>query len=534
MDKKTILAIVISAVFLFSYPYIIKIISPPQPQPVAEQAQKPAEGARVKARPGAKPAAPERPAEKREQITAKEEITTVETPFYKVELTNIGGAIKSWDLKKYRVSQDEGSAPVDLVNTPTRETTFTTRLVAGSKVKTVIFTPPARKHVLVTNGETSELVFTGSTPEGLRFEKKYIFNAKDYDVETELRVKNTGEKPFDGYVETALAAGFKTGGKRAYFHIGPLVRSDKTLVRIKKKKPTGSGSGNMLWVGIESKYFLTALVTSTKIPTNWFAEITTDNLERTTSQFAVKLSPGDTAVYKYKSFMGPKNYDLLLKEKNGLVESIEFGFFAVMAKPMLVVLNFFNRYVGNYGIAIVLLTILIKIIFYPLTKHSLTSMQGMKRIQPQLVAIKERYKDDKERLNKEIMGLYKKYKVNPVSGCLPMILQIPVFIALYEVLYVAIELRHAPLFMWIQDLSAKDPFYITPVIMGATMFIQQKMSPSSPDPTQAKMMLFMPIIFTVMFLKFPSGLVIYWLVNNLLSIAQQYQINRSQKAPAKA
>ncbi|MFQ5353597.1 MAG: membrane protein insertase YidC, partial [Thermodesulfobacteriota bacterium] len=163
----------------------------------------------------------------------------------------------------------------------------------------------------------------------------------------------------------------------------------------------------------------------------------------------------------------------------------------------------------------------------PLTHHGLKSMHGMKKVQPQLAAIKKKYKDDKAQLNKEIMGLYKKYKINPVGGCLPMILQIPVFIALYEVLYVCIELRHAPFILWIHDLSAMDPYYITPLIMGGSMFLQQKMTPVSMDPTQAKMMLFMPVIFTVMFLKFPSGLVIYWLVNNILSIAQQYYINRT-------
>jgi len=202
-----------------------------------------------------------------------------------------------------------------------------------------------------------------------------------------------------------------------------------------------------------------------------------------------------------------------------------------MAKPMLVVLNFVEKYLGNYGLAIILVTIIIKLIFYPLSKHSLKSMRDMQQLQPQLAALKEKYKDDKDKMNKELMGMYKRYKVNPLGGCLPMVLRIPVFIALYEVLYVAIELRHAPLFFWIHDLSAKDPYYITPLIMGATMFLQQKMTPSTMDPNQAKIMLIMPVVFTFMFLSFPSGLVLYWLVNNILTVGQQYYI---QKSPSKA
>jgi YidC/Oxa1 family membrane protein insertase len=225
--------------------------------------------------------------------------------------------------------------------------------------------------------------------------------------------------------------------------------------------------------------------------------------------------------------MGPKEYDLLISLKTGLEESIEFGWFSFLAKPLLVVLNFFQRYLNNYGIAIVLITVIIKVIFYPLSTYSMKSMKEMQKIQPQMAALKGKYKNDKEKQNREMMDLYKRHKINPLSGCLPMVLQIPVFIALYEVLYVAIELRHTPLFLWITDLSAKDPYYVTPVIMGVTMFIQQKMTPTTIDPTQAKMMLLMPVIFTFMFLSFPSGLVIYWLINNVLSIAQQYYIQRS-------
>jgi YidC/Oxa1 family membrane protein insertase len=200
------------------------------------------------------------------------------------------------------------------------------------------------------------------------------------------------------------------------------------------------------------------------------------------------------------------------------------------------VLNFFYKYTGNYGIAIIILTIIIKIIFWPLSQKSYKSMNKMKKIQPMMTKIKEKYKDDRQKMNEEMMRLYKTYKVNPAGGCLPMLVQIPVFIALYQALLSAIELRHAPFIynlpftdiVWLADLSAKDPLYITPLIMGATMFIQQKMTPSPGDPTQAKVMLFMPVVFTFIFLTFPAGLVVYWLANNVLSIGQQWWMLKKQ------
>ncbi len=185
---------------------------------------------------------------------------------------------------------------------------------------------------------------------------------------------------------------------------------------------------------------------------------------------------------------------------------------------------------GNYGVAIILLTVVIKALFYPLTNKSFKSMKDMQKIQPQMKILQERYKNDKQKLNQELIRMYKENKVNPVGGCLPMVFQIPVFFALYRLLMVSIELRKAPFFWWIKDLSEMDPYYISPILMGISMFIQQKVSPAPADPTQAKMMMIMPIVFTFFFLNFPTGLVIYWLVNNILSIAQQYLINKKAKA----
>ena len=192
----------------------------------------------------------------------------------------------------------------------------------------------------------------------------------------------------------------------------------------------------------------------------------------------------------------------------------------------MVVLKFFYGFIGNYGFAVILLTVCIKLIFWPLTQKSYKSMKGMQKLQPEMKKMREKHGKDKQKLNQEMMSFYKDNKVNPLGGCLPMVIQIPVFFALYRVLLGSIELRHAPFMLWITDLSAKDPYYVTPLIMGVTMFLQQKMTPTNMDPTQAKIMLMMPVVFTFMFLNFPSGLVLYWLTNNLLTILQQYLIKR--------
>ena len=218
--------------------------------------------------------------------------------------------------------------------------------------------------------------------------------------------------------------------------------------------------------------------------------------------------------------------------------AVDFGWFDIIAKPMLSLLNFFYSFLGNYGLAIILVTILTKIVFWPLTRKSYKSMKQMQKLQPQIMKIREKYKGDKTRMNQEVMQLYKTYKVNPMGGCLPMVVQIPVFIAFYKVLGASIELRHAPFMLWIDDLSAPDrlnigfhiPYVdglpVLTLLMGASMFIQQKMTPTTGDPTQAKMMMMMPIVFTFMFINFPSGLVLYWFVNNLLGIGQQYLTNK--------
>jgi len=253
------------------------------------------------------------------------------------------------------------------------------------------------------------------------------------------------------------------------------------------------------------------------------------------------LEPGATRQVDYMIFYGPKDLKILEPLGHNLAQAVDFGWFDVIAKPFLIAMNLIYDFIGNYGIAIIIITLITKLIFWPLTRKSYKSMKEMQKLQPHVKRIREKFKDDKQRMNQEIMQLYKTYKVNPAGGCLPMLVQIPVFIAFYKVLGNAIELRHAPFMLWINDLSAPDrlpigmdiPYVgnglpILTLLMGASMFLQQKMTPTTGDPTQAKMMMLMPIVFTVIFINFSSGLVLYWLVSNILSIAQQYYVAKKK------
>jgi YidC/Oxa1 family membrane protein insertase len=299
------------------------------------------------------------------------------------------------------------------------------------------------------------------------------------------------------------------------------------------------------WAGLGEQYFMTVVIPE-KSPASTVLlkqHSETKLLEVQYVQQTPSLQPSAQKSFEFSLYLGPKRMSDLKVAGGNLDHAINFGFFDVIAKPCLWLMNtIHDRWIPNYGVAIILLTIMFKIIFWPLGSKSYKSMAEMKKLQPLMTQIREKYKNDKKKMNEEVMALYKTYKVNPMSGCLPMIVQIPVFFAFYRMLYGSIELRHAPFIGWITDLSAPDRLFrfdfaiplMTPpygipvltIIMGATMFIQQKLSPPAGDPAQARMMMMMPLIFTFIFINFPAGLVLYWLVNNVLSISQQYYITK--------
>jgi YidC/Oxa1 family membrane protein insertase len=302
---------------------------------------------------------------------------------------------------------------------------------------------------------------------------------------------------------------------------------------------------SIFWSGFEDKYFLNAAIAENGSIAAVQVRQNSGFVENIISSPRLSIPPGGSATVSYRLFFGPKELDILKAQGSRLEEVIDFGWFSAIAKPLLYALKFFYKYVQNYGVAIIIITVILKVLFYPLTNKSYKSMKEMQKLQPKMEALKEKFKNDRDAMNKAVMELYKTHKVNPMGGCLPMVIQIPVFFALYKALMFSIELRHAPFMLWINDLSAPDALFGTlptglpllggfpigplPLLMGATMVIQQKMTPSNMDPTQAKMMMALPFIFTFMFLNFPSGLVLYWLVNNILTIAQQAYINKTLK-----
>jgi YidC/Oxa1 family membrane protein insertase len=326
-----------------------------------------------------------------------------------------------------------------------------------------------------------------------------------------------------------------------YAFEGPSALNNDDLMEIKTKKLKDQNTfdGKINWVALQSRYFMSGLIPDKVEEARLHLALESEKVLTAQYQQSEKtIPPGNQYTFKYKLYIGPKRISQLRNVGNNLEKLIDFGWFDFIAKPCLWLLNLFYSVIPNYGVAIIILTILVKVLLWPLGQKSYKSMSEMKKLQPLMKEIREKYKDDKQRMNQEVMSLYKTYKINPLGGCLPMVVQLPFFFALYRMLYEAIELRHAPFFLWINDLAAPDrlfrfdfsiPFMEPPygipvltVVMGASMLLQQKMSPPMGDATQAKMMMFMPIIFTVIFINFSSGLVLYWLVNNILSIAQQY------------
>jgi len=382
----------------------------------------------------------------------------------------------------------------------------------------------------------AQLSFSGIDRNMLQFTKRFKFLPADYRIALDMVITNTSSGSIEGnpFIEWTArrpeesGGGFFSGRSMAAPRISYLIKDSVKKKDLKDIHDEIIIDGtDLAWAAVEQKYFISAIIPENTRP----VQLRLSGGDRIVSCKLVlpymQLAPGQTETFTFSLYLGPRDIDIMQQQQCNLERTIDLGWFDIIAKPLLLSLKFFNRFLHNYGLSIILLTIVIKILFWPLTNKSFKSMQGMKELQPEINALKEKYKDNREEFARQQMDLFRRYKVNPLGGCLPMLLQIPVFIALYRALMDSIELRHANFItFWINDLSAKDPTYIAPLIMGASMFLQQKMTPTSVDPSQARIMMFMPVIFTFMFLNFPSGLVIYWLVNNLISIAQQVYINK--------
>lgn len=529
MEKRVIIALVLSLLVLFLYQEVaVRWISPPPAKKASadkdapEQVRK-SESVRL---------ASVKKEETVSTIKYTEETATVETPLYKAVFSSKGGGVKSWVLKNYKQGLGQAASNVEMTTSELDEYPLEDRLIKGEAA----YFKPSRTNIFLNPGQKEELVFTWQSPDGVRIEKRYAISADTYSIQAETTVSNASSNPFEGKLSTGLVSSVKLLEKKGgSYHKGPVFYADGGILTKDMKQGEEIKTGKMGWAGLEEMYFISAIIPRKAEDAKWSSVITGD-LVKVEAVIPVNLPSNGNANISYTVYIGPKEIGILKAQGVHLEDSIDYGWFPLgrtlntaLAKPMHTTMNFLYLYIPNYGLVIILLTVIIKILFYPLTKKSLNSMKEMQKIQPQLAALKERYKDDKEKMNRELMDLYKRYSINPLGGCLPMVLQIPVFIALYNVLSTSIELRHAPFALWIHDLSAQDPYYVTPILMGGTMLIQQKMTPSAMDPAQAKMMLIMPVVFTFMFLNLPSGLVLYWLINNVLAIAQQYYIQKTAK-----
>jgi len=539
MDKRALIGIALSVLVLVGYQEFISRYygSPPAGQaPVAEKketaplvetpaqtAGAPAAGTAQVAPTSVPPGQPARD-------------IRVETDNYVAVFTTRGARLKSFQFKNYRASAEPKSPPFEII-----VAAKDVPLPLGVRWQSpAAFDDAALAYTVqgadlkLTGDAKGTLVFQGQTADGVTIIKSLTFAGNLYPIQFDVAVQAaSGTAPVpeilltDKSDHTVITPGAPFEG-----FIGLIDN------KIKREAPAEAingheFSGDVAWAGFGHTYFFFALMPETGAGHKV-------SLRQNGAALIASVS-GTTASDRYRLYIGPKELEILKSTGKDIDRAIDHGYFGFVSVPLLYVLHFFHRFTGSYGIDIIILTVLIKLLMWPLTHKSFSSMKAMQKLGPQMEKLKERYANDKEKLNKEIMDLYKRNGVNPLGGCLPMAMQFPVFIGLYNALSTPIELRHAP-FMWIQDLSRPDwealPFMfsgwhlglpILTIVMGATMFIQQWMTPSAGDPNQRKLMMLMPLMFTFMFVSFPAGLTVYWLVNNVLSIAQQYWINRSDK-----
>ncbi len=537
MEKRVIIFLILSLTILVGYEYLLRELGlAPQATQEADQ-RPPVEGAAKKSAapvPAGKDtpltaAAPASPAARPGEPTAAvaEDTTEVVTDLYRAKISNRGGVIRDWELARYRLTTERDAPPVQLVH---KEGSFpgTLSLHAGDEALTKLLNE-SLYHVerdfsrLDASRPTGRVTLTFQPPESpVRVQKELTFHHDSYVVDVAIRTDGIA-----GTLGTGLGTNFGivewTEGLIGL--IGPASRIGDKL---EKDLPDTEEElkGDITWAALQDKYFMGVI-----IPTGASSVLVRKEGERLAS---VHVRFPASAPQSFQLYAGPKEFETLKALDAGLEDTIDFGWFIygswdtvkAVAKPLFAVLQFLHDYTQNYGIAIVLLTVGIKLLFAPLQYKSYKSMKEMALVQPKVLALQSKYKDDRDRLNKELIKLYRDHKVNPVGGCLPMLLQMPVFVALFNVLYMTIELRQAPFILWVTDLSVPDPYYVLPILMGVTMMIQQKITPTTMDPVQAKMMLLLPAFMTLLFLNFASGLVLYWFTNNLLTIVQQFVTDR--------
>jgi YidC/Oxa1 family membrane protein insertase len=474
--------------------------------------------------PGATPAA----------APAQGERVTITTDVLKAEIDSVGGELRRLELLKHKDAQDPTKNVVLFDSSPERTYLAQTGLIGGAfpNHRTPFTVQPGARSL--DGGNEVKLVLT-SEQGGVKLTKTYTFHRGDYLIDVKHDVTNLSGAPVSPslYVQLLRDGGALPGDSKFYSTFtGPAVYTDADKFQKLAFDKIGSGKDNHAtkaddgWIAMIQHYFVSAFVPPEKAPREIFTK-KVDNLYAVGNILPLgTIAPGATVSMDTRLYSGPQESETLIKVAPGLELVKDYGWLTIVAKPIFWLMVQIHNVLGNWGWTIIVLTIMIKLLFFPLSAASYRSMAKMKLVTPKMTAIRERHKGDPQKMNQAMMELYKTEKINPLGGCFPILVQIPVFIALYWVLLAAIELRHAPFVLWIHDLSALDPYFVLPILMTVTMVLQTRMNPVPPDPVQAQVMKYMPFVFSIFFFFFPAGLVLYWLVNNILSILQQWQIQR--------
>jgi len=468
------------------------------------------------------------------------QIVTIDTDVVRIKINTHGGEIVSSELLSYAESLGDDKKPIELLNDKAE-----TRFVAQSglmnsgdrQVVIPMFSVPEKNYSLSSDKDEIQVPLTTTMPNGLVVTKTFIVKRGSYLVNMDMTIKNSSSAAWHGKVFHQLSRRNPPGQESSMFGIHAY--SGAAISDPKKKLYEKVNFADMAktpldrsieggWAAIQQHYFLAAWIPNSKQMNTYYTQDSGDN-QFTIGMFGPELSveAGQTVNANAELYAGPELTSVLKKIAPGLDKTVDYGWLWFISSWIFWLLNQIHHLIGNWGWSIVLVTVLLKAAFYRLSAAAYRSMARMRELQPRMLALRERYGDDKTTLSQKTMELYRTEKINPLGGCLPILIQIPVFIGLYWVLLESVELRHAPFMFWLKDLSANDPYFVLPILMGLSMLVQQRLNPAPPDPTQAKVMMFLPVIFTGLFLYFPSGLVLYWLVNNVLSIAQQWYIMKT-------
>jgi len=509
-----------------------------KPAPTAAIATQSAVGSGAIPTPSSMPAPGALPAATLPQIAAQTAAkAVVKTDLFDAEISAEGGNLIRLELTKHHATGDMSKNFVLFDNGEKHLYEAQSGLIGtGLPNHKTTYEFAARDYQLKAGQKALEVRLVTPAVNGIQVAKTYTFHRGSYLIDVAYEIVNGSSSAIapPAYFQDIRDGNSPEGDpKMVSTFTGAAIYTEHDKYQklgfddIAKGKDKHAQKADNGWIAVVQHYFVSAWLPQGQVEREFFTRKLADNLYAVGVIVPVgTIAPGATGKVMVQLYAGPQEQENLAKIAPGLNLVVDYGWLTVVAAPLFWVLELIHRWVGNWGWAIIGLTVLLKLIFFPLSAASYKSMAKMKMVTPKLAKLKEQFADDRGRLNQEMMEMYKREKINPLGGCLPIVVQIPVFISLYWVLLGTVEMRHAPWLGWIQDLSTKDPYFILPLIMGVTMLVQTRLNPTPPDPIQAKVMLFMPIVFTGMFLFSPAGLVLYWTVNNLLSIAQQWQITR--------